>query len=293
MKISVVIPSYNQANFLPATLDSLVAQNYPDLEVRIYDGGSRDGSVDILRDHGHGFWWTSGRDGGQAAAINRGLRESSGDILAFLNSDDIYYPETLAHVAEHFRQNPDCRVVYGDAYHLHADGTIMEPYYTEPWNYERLQEVCYLCQPAVFWRRDIIEHFGVLDDSLHFALDYEYWLRIGRHAPFHYLKGKYLAGSRLHADTKTLGQRAKVHREILDVVIRHGGTEKAVLGWLGHLSYHEACEVAVPNAATPAEHRRWITQFTAGILHHAGRTGTRLPATKLAELEQQLTGAGV
>jgi glycosyltransferase involved in cell wall biosynthesis len=292
MKISIIVPSYNQALYLPATLQSLSSQRYPDLEVRVYDGGSTDGSVDVLKISPDVFWWVSERDGGQAAAINRGLQEATGDILAFLNSDDIYFPGALARVADYFHLHPECLILYGDAQHLHADGSVMEPYYTEPWDYARLASVCYLCQPAVFWRREIIERFGLLDDRLHFAFDYEYWLRIGRHVPFHYLQGSLLAGSRLHGETKTLSMRAKVHREILDVVLRHEGSEPAVLGWLGHLAFHEASELADATATTPLERRRWVAHFVGATLRNAARLGLRLPVAKLSELERHLAAAG-
>jgi hypothetical protein len=97
----------------------------------------------------------------------------------------------------------------------------MERYPTEPWSYSRLFEVCYLCQPAVFWRRDIMERFGLFDASLQYALDFDYWLRVGHEVDFHYLEGAYLAGSRLHQETKTLKHRIAAHHEILDVAKRH------------------------------------------------------------------------
>jgi glycosyltransferase involved in cell wall biosynthesis len=292
MRISVIVPSYNQACYLAATLDSLQAQNYPDLEVKIYDGSSTDGSVDVLRNHPSAFWWISEPDGGQAAAINRGLIEASGDVLAFLNSDDIYYPGALTTVADYFERHPDCLAVYGRANHLNADGTVMEPYPTEPWDYPRLQETCFLCQPAVFWRREMIERFGLLDDRLQFALDYEYWLRVGKYAPFHYLKDRLLAGSRLHADTKTLSQRIKVHREILSVVIRHGGSQAAVQRWLQHLACHEATDLAAPNSPNYEECRLFIPLFTAAVLKNAAQFGIRLQPSLLQDLFGHLNGAG-
>jgi glycosyltransferase involved in cell wall biosynthesis len=221
MKVSVVVPSYNQAHFVRATLDSILTQDYGDVEVLVYDGGSTDATVPILESYEGKIEFVSQRDDGQADAINQGLQQASGEILAYLNSDDIYYPKTLSRVVEYFGAHPECRALYGDAYHLHEDGSIMEPYYTERWSYPRLFQLCYLCQPAVFWRRDVMERFGVFDSNLQYALDYDYWLRIGREVEFHYLEGAYLAGSRLHQDTKTLSQRVKVHREILDVVMRH------------------------------------------------------------------------
>lgn len=292
MKISVIVPSYNQARYLKATLDSLERQDYPDLEVRVYDGGSTDGSVDVLKNHGAGFWWRSRRDRGQSDAINQGLMEASGDIVAFLNSDDVYFQGTLHKVAEHFARNPQCQILYGDAHHLNADGSFMEPYYTEAWDYARLQEVCYICQPSTFWRRGIVERFGVLDDKLHFALDYEYWLRIGKHVPFDYIRGSVLAGSRLHADTKTLAQRKKVHDEILDVVVRHGGTNKAVMTWLGHLAFYHACEVADPTATDREGQERWVVKFVGAFLYQAARKNIRTEDDKLDELARYLAAVG-
>ena len=292
MKISIVVPSFNQARYLPAALDSIAAQDYPDLEVRIYDGGSTDGSADVLRVHPAGYWWISERDRGQAEAINRGLAESSGDVLAYLNSDDVYLPGALERVAGYLSSHPECLVLYGDAHHLHADGSVMEAYGTEPWNFERLQEVCFLCQPAVFWRREVVERFGFFDDSLRFALDYEYWLRIGKHARFHYLQGQFLAGSRLHAATKTLSQPVNAHREILEVVLRHGGSEAAVERWLQHLSHFEAAALAAPHAPAMEERRLFIPLFVAACLRNADRCGLRLSSGLLQGLEGHLRAAG-
>jgi glycosyltransferase involved in cell wall biosynthesis len=220
MKISVVVPSYNQAQFLRATLDSLLIQDCP-VEILVFDGGSTDETPSILESYGEKIRYVSSKDDGQADAINQGLQVARGDILAYLNSDDIYYPGCLRRVISYFEQRPDCKALYGDAWHLYEDGSIMERYYTEKWSYPRLMDLCYLCQPAVFWRREVIERFGLFDATLQYALDYDYWLRAGAHIDFHYLEGAYLAGSRLHEDTKTLKHRVKAHHEILEVVMRH------------------------------------------------------------------------
>jgi hypothetical protein len=221
-----------------------------------------------------------------------GLCEATGDIVAFLNSDDVYYKDTLSRVAAHFSRNPQCQILYADAHHLHADGSVMENYYTEPWNYARLQKVCFICQPSVFWRRKVIDRYGILNENLQFALDYDYWLRIGRRTPFQYMRGSFLAGSRLHKDTKTLGQRAKVHREILDVVIRNDSSEEAILTWLGHLSHYETCEVASIYSPDPADRARWVTMYVHFFLRNASRLGIRIPQLKLSELEQHLNAVG-
>jgi glycosyltransferase involved in cell wall biosynthesis len=220
VKVSVVVPSFNQGQFLRATLDSLLIQDCS-AEVLVFDGGSTDETLSILQSYEGKIRYVSGKDDGQADAINRGLQTASGDILAYLNSDDIYYPGCLRHVTSYFAQHPECQILYGDAWHLHGDGSIMERYYTEPWSYPRLTEICYLCQPAVFWRREIMERFGIFDSTLQYALDYDFWLRVGAAIDFHYLEGVYLAGSRLHENTKTLKHRVKAHHEILEVVMRH------------------------------------------------------------------------
>ena len=292
MKISVVVPSFNQADFLGHTLDSLAAQRDVTLEVRVYDGGSTDGSVDLLRAHPAGFWWHSGPDAGQADAINRGLRETTGDIVAYLNSDDVYYPGTLARVAAYFADHPECQVVYGAADHLDAEGQVMEPYPTEPWSYDRLLHTCFICQPAAFWRRRVIDECGVFDDRLHYALDYEYWLRVGRRHPFHFLPHARLAGSRLHADTKTLSQRVRAHREILRVVQRHASSAAPVEGWLQHLSFHEVSERASAAAEGEEERRAFTPLFAAAVLRNARAAGIRPSLPLLQSLQAQLASAG-
>jgi glycosyltransferase involved in cell wall biosynthesis len=234
MKVSVVIPSYNQAKFLPATLDSVLSQDYPDTEILVFDGGSTDETLSILKGYGGKIQWVSQKDGGQPDAINQGLQRATGDILAYLNSDDIYLPNALKNVTSNFDANPKCPILYGDAWHLHEDGSIMERYYTECWSYPRLLEICYLCQPAVFWRREVIERFGIFDDTLQYALDYDYWLRVGRELEFSYLEGTYLAGSRLHQGTKTLKHRVKTHHQILQVAMRH--STKPPYRWLMNLA---------------------------------------------------------
>ena len=221
MKVSIVVPAFQHAHFIRETLESILTQSHPDIEVLVFDGGSTDGTLEILESYGSRIRWVSRKDHGQSDAINQGLNQATGDILAYLNSDDVYLPGAIERVVRHFRENPASLCVYGQAYHLHEDGSVMERYPSEPWSYTRLLEKCFLCQPAVFWRRELMERHGVFDDRLHFAMDYEYWLRLGRAIPFDYLKDDYLAGSRLHEETKTLSQRVKVHEEVFQVVMRY------------------------------------------------------------------------
>ncbi len=298
MKISVVIPSYHQAAYLSAALESVCTQEGPEVEVLVHDGGSTDGSVDILRGwasrkDGHPVRWVSQPDAGQADAINQGLRAVQGDVLAYLNSDDVYYPGALAAVAAHFQAHPDCLALYGRAHHLHADGSIMEEYPTEPWNYDRLLETCFLCQPAVFWRREVTGQFGVFDDALHYALDYEYWLRVGREVPFHYLDGPPLAGSRLHGDTKTLRARVPAHLEMARVVQRYAPRPGPVLGWIKHLAHHHGFQTESPDPADPAGRRRFVATMVAQCLRYARELDVPLEAAFLAGLEADLRSVGL
>ncbi|WP_373499483.1 glycosyltransferase family 2 protein [Desulfococcus sp.] len=217
--ISIVTPSYKQGIFIERTIESVLKQKIPGLEYIIVDGGSRDRTVDILKRYGDRVQWTSEPDRGQADAVNKGIRRSRGEIIGWLNSDDVYYDGALAAVLEYFEARPDVDILYGDAHHIDAEDRIIEPYYTEDWDYERLKEICFICQPSVFFRRSLAERVGLLDDRLQYCMDYEYWLRIGRTTPFARMN-RFLAGSRMYDSNKTLGARVAVHREMNDMLKR-------------------------------------------------------------------------
>lgn len=214
MRVSIVTPSFNQGQFIARTLDSVAAQEVEGLEHIVFDGASTDDTVEILESRSGSVTWVSEPDRGQAHAINKAIALSKGDVIGWLNSDDVYYPGAVAAALDFLDANPDVDVVYGMADHIDIDDVAFEPYPTEPWNSERLYEACFICQPAVFFRRRLIDSYGYLDESLHYCMDYEFWLRLAaKNVRFCYLPRK-LAASRLYSENKTRSAAVAVHVEI-------------------------------------------------------------------------------
>jgi glycosyltransferase involved in cell wall biosynthesis len=235
--VSVVTPSYQQGRFIERTLESVLGQHQPagTIEHIVMDGGSTDGTVEILERWRERISFASGPDDGQTAAVNAGLAMARGEILAYLNSDDVYREGAVAAALAAFERDPSADVVYGDADFIDADDRFIRPYPTEEWSLQRLALVCFLCQPAVFFRRRVFEQFGPLDATLHYCMDYEYWLRLGlRGARFLHIPVR-LAGSRLHPEAKTLRSPKEAHTEINDMLEKHIG--KIPDSWCSNYAY--------------------------------------------------------
>ena len=221
--VSIVTPSFNQGRFLKRTIDSVLGQTYPRIEYIVRDGGSNDGSIDILKSYGSRFRWVAEKDAGQSDALRKGFGEASGDVLAYLNSDDVLLPDAVARAVEHFRRRPLCDVVYGRARYIDEDDGPLGDYRTAEYSFARLMEDCCICQPAAFWRKRIADVAGPFRVDLHFVMDFEYWLRIDRAGGTIESIPDFLACSRLYPGTKTLSGRAEIYREIFQVSREHGG----------------------------------------------------------------------
>ncbi len=221
--VSIVTPSYNQGGFIRETIESVLNQSYENIEYLVIDGGSTDGTREILKSYGSRFLWVSEPDRGQTHAINKGLALAHGEILAYLNSDDVLEPDAVEKAVRFLTTHPDIDLVYGKAYYVDKDGNITGFYNTDDYSFDRLMYDNCICQPAAFWRKGIVERCGPFDESLNFAMDYEYWIRIDRNGGKLQHIPDVLARSRLYSETKTLSERTKIFREIFEISRRYTG----------------------------------------------------------------------
>lgn len=249
--VTIVTPSFNQGCFLRRTIDSVLNQTYPHIEYLVFDGGSTDESVDILRSYSQRFFWTAEKDRGQTHAVNKGMAQARGDILAYLNSDDVLFPTAVEKVVDHLGRHPEWDVVYGEADYIDADDGILARYPTHDFSPARLLQYCFLCQPATFWRASLARRIGPFNETLHCCMDYEYWLRMLRAGGRFARVPDLLAGSRIYATTKTMSLREKVYQETIRIhdeqagfaemgpfygLWRHWCREKKT-GWAGKLGW--------------------------------------------------------
>lgn len=206
-RISVVTPSFNQAEFLERTLRSVLDQGYPNLEYIVIDGGSTDGSVDIIRKYADRLaFWASEPDRGQVDAINQGLRRATGEWLCWQNSDDVFFPGAFADLATAAAAHPDADLIIGDMLLIdEADRPLRDLRYVTPSHGAMLAEGMLMANQAAFWRRDLQERVGLLDENYHCSFDYDWFLRLTRECRGLHVN-RFWGGLRLHGATKASNQ---------------------------------------------------------------------------------------
>ena len=222
-RITIVTPSFNQAAYLEATIRSVLDQDYPNLEYFVVDGGSTDGSVDIIRRYQDRLaWWVSEPDQGQTDAINKGLRRATGDWVGWQNSDDIYYPGAFHDLAVAAAKNPQASLIIGDMMLIDEhDRPIRDIRYVRPSYKALLAEGMVLANQAAFWRRSLHDEVGLLSEHLHYSFDYEWFLRLSKH-----IKTAHVAhiwgALRRHGETKTSLQKHRFQEERQLYMTGHG-----------------------------------------------------------------------
>jgi glycosyltransferase involved in cell wall biosynthesis len=222
--VSIVTPSFNQAEFLEETICSVLDQAYEHLEYLIVDGGSTDGSLDILEKYSHRLaWWVSEPDKGQTDAINKGFAKANGDILAWLNSDDTYLQGSISEAVGYLEAYPDVGAVYGDCNLINKEGEILGKFPARQTDYRRLMRgYVHIPQQATFFRGDLWRIVGPLDPSFYFAMDFDLWVRLSKQAPLKYYP-RLWANFRLHGDAKTVESDDRCWPEMVEVHRREGG----------------------------------------------------------------------
>ncbi len=224
-KVSIITPSYNQAEFLPHTIESVVSQDYPDLEYLIIDGGSTDSSLRIIKKYAAEFpniIWISEKDKGQSNAINKGFKMASGEITAWLNSDDTYMAGAVRTQADFLTENPHVDLVYGDGAFIDEYGRFKEKFsFAEEFSLEKLiNNKIMIMQPAAFWRKKLFDKIGYLNESFEYTMDWDFWIRAGyagilKYNPVH------VANTREYSFTKTFSGGMKRLKEIRYIIRKY------------------------------------------------------------------------
>jgi len=228
--VSFVTPSFNQAPFLEETICSVLEQDYPHIEYILVDGGSQDGSTEIIQRYADRLaWWVSEPDQGQTDAINKGFRRARGDILAWLNSDDTYLPHAISQAVEFLQANPQAGMVYGDANLVDGGGNVIGKFPSRQTDYRRLRRgYVHIPQQAAFFRTSLWQQVGPLDPSFYFAMDYDLWVRLARLAELCY-QPRLWANFRLHDTGKSVIADDRCWPEMLRVHFRDGGSWFSIL----------------------------------------------------------------
>ena len=230
MLVSIVTPSFNQDRYIEDTIQSVLAQDYPQIEYRIVDGGSTDNTVGVIRKYESKLaGWVSEKDKGQTDAINKGFAQAKGDILAWINSDDTYEPGAVSAAVRYLQEHPDVGMVYGDCNFIDASGDVIGKFNAAQTSYSLLRQgYSHIPQQTMFFRAELWRQVGPLDPSFYFAMDYDLWTRIAARAEIKYVPQTW-ANFRLHGSGKTLLADDRCWPEMLRVHYRDGGSFFSVI----------------------------------------------------------------
>jgi glycosyltransferase involved in cell wall biosynthesis len=221
MKLSFVIPTRNQAQFIAQCIDGCLAQKIADSEIVVVDGASTDHTVEVLRGYGDRIRWTSEKDRGQSDAINKGVRTAHGELVAWINSDDYYAgPHVIQRLVDAFAADPRLDIAYGDGERVDVNGTRLGSYRSRP--IARVAEIVthppsFVLQPSLVFRRQLFLDVGGLDAELHYTMDYELWIRMFEAARATRYLPEVIACARYHADAKSIAAMGKQVREAYTV----------------------------------------------------------------------------
>lgn len=226
--VSIITPSFNQAEFLEQTIQSVLTQDYSNIEYIIIDGGSTDGSVDVIKKYADKIKvWVSEPDKGQTEAINKGFAKAKGEILAWINSDDIYNPNAVSEAVEYLIENPNIAMVYADCNFIDENGNVIGKFNAKQTNYKLLRQgSVHIPQQTMFFRA---KYWTPLDPSFYFAMDYDLWTHIAKQAEIKYLQGHVWASFRIHTSSKTNVNDMRGWDEMLRVHYRDGGSFFSVI----------------------------------------------------------------
>ncbi len=221
--VSIITPSFNQGQFIEETIQSVLSQEYENLEYIVIDGGSTDHTLAVLRKYEGKLHWISESDRGQSHAINKGFRMAKGEIVGWLNSDDTFVPGAISKAVDYLEQHPDVMMVYGEGYLMDEKGNLKGRFpATEPFNLWRLIYYGdYILQQTVFIRKKIFDEIPMLDESLHYGMDWDLWIRIGKRFKIAYIP-EYLGNLREYATAKTFSGGMKRLEELVCIMRMHG-----------------------------------------------------------------------